>query len=45
MKKKTIIIAAASVAVCAAGLTATVIVCKRLFEKNYFSVNSDNNFN
>ena len=38
MENKKIIIAAATV--CAAGLTAAaVIVCKRLFEKTYFSVN------
>lgn len=42
MKKKTIIIAAVSAAVCAAGFTAAVIVCRKLFEKNYFSVNSGN---
>lgn len=40
MENKKIIIAAAAATVCAAGLTAAaVIVCKRLFEKTYFSVN------
>lgn len=40
MENKKIIIAAAAATVCVAGLTVTaVIVCKRLFEKTYFSVN------
>ncbi len=40
MNKGKILIAAAAATVCVAGLTVTaVIVCKRLFEKTYFSVN------
>jgi hypothetical protein len=39
MKHGKIIIAAAAATVCAAGLTtACIIVCRRLFEKNYIPV-------
>ncbi|MBQ9808910.1 MAG: hypothetical protein IJM55_08605 [Ruminococcus sp.] len=44
MSSEKIIIAAAAATVCAVGMAAvTVVVCKRLFEKNYFQV-SDNIF-
>lgn len=40
MKNKKIIAVAAAATVCAVGISAAaVIVCKRLFEKTYFSVN------
>lgn len=40
MKKGKILIAVSAAALCTAGLTtAAVIVCKRLYEKHYFSVN------
>jgi hypothetical protein len=39
MRNKKIIVAAAAATVCAVGITAAaVVVCKRLFEKTYFSV-------
>lgn len=40
MKKGKILIGVSAAAICAAGLTAAaVFVCKRLYEKHYFSVN------
>lgn len=40
MNKGKIIIAVSAAMICTAGLTtAAVIVCKRLYEKHYFSVN------
>lgn len=40
MKKEKILIAVSAAMICTAGLaTAAVIVCKRLYEKHYFSVN------
>lgn len=40
MKKEKILIAVSAALICSAGLTAaSIVVCKRLFEKHYFSVN------
>ncbi|MDD6346370.1 MAG: hypothetical protein PUA51_09180 [Oscillospiraceae bacterium] len=40
MNKGKILIAVSAAMICTAGLTtAAVIVCKRLYEKHYFSVN------
>ena len=44
MSKKKIIVTASAAAICAVGITAaTVIVCQRLFKKNYFTVSNENN--
>ena len=41
MSKGKIVIAATAATLCAVGISAaTIIVCKRLFEKNYISVSS-----
>lgn len=43
MKHGKIIIAAAAITLCTAGLTtACIVVCRRLFEKNYISVSDTN---
>lgn len=40
MKKGKILVAVSAAVICTAGLTtAAIIVCKRLYEKRYFSVN------
>lgn len=40
MKNGKILVAVSAAVICTAGLTtAAVIVCKRLYEKRYFSVN------
>ncbi|MBR1822813.1 MAG: hypothetical protein IJ779_01120 [Ruminococcus sp.] len=40
MSNGKIIIIASAATLCAVGITtATIIVCKKLFEKNYFAVN------
>lgn len=40
MKKEKILIGVSAATICAAGLAvAAVFVCKRLYEKHYFSVN------
>ena len=44
MSKKKAIVTASAAAICAVGITAaTIIVCKRLFQKNYFTVSNENN--
>ena len=44
MSKEKIIFSAAAAAVCTIGLTAAaVIICKRLFEKNYMTVSDSTN--
>lgn len=41
MSKGKIVLAATAATLCAVGITtATIFVCKRLFEKNYFTVSS-----
>lgn len=41
MVNKKLITAAAAATICAVGFTAAaLVICKRLFEKNYFSVNN-----
>ncbi len=45
MNTEKIIITAAAATVCVVGITAaTVIVCRRLFEKKYVSVSDTNNY-
>jgi hypothetical protein len=44
MSNGKIIIAAAAATICAVGITtATIVVCKKLFEKKYFAVNDSIN--
>ena len=44
MSKKKAIVTASAAAICAEGITAaTILVCKRLFQKNYFTVSNENN--
>lgn len=45
MSTEKIIIAASAATVCAVGIAAvTVFLCRRLFEKNYFTVSDSTNY-
>ncbi len=44
MSKTKIIVTASAAAICAVGMTAAaIVVCRKLFEKNYFTVSNENN--